>query len=101
MPTEQEAAGDYEANVGRIIVERFEGLSPEEIPGVLVAGHGPFTWGRDAASAVEHAVVLEEIAKTTLGALRLNPAVGPIPAYLIDRHYGRKHGARAYYGQRT
>jgi len=97
--TEQEVRADYEVNVGRLIVERFADLEPAEMPGVLVAHHGPFTWGPDAARSVENAVVLEEIARTALGTLQLDPDAQPIARHLLDKHYRRKHGADAYYGQ--
>jgi L-ribulose-5-phosphate 4-epimerase len=99
--TRDEVAGDYEAATGRVIVEAFasRGLAPAEIPGVLVANHGPFAWGADAADAVEHAGVLEYLARLESIRLLLAPDA-PRPAdYLIDRHYRRKHGADAYYGQ--
>jgi len=97
--TEEEVRADYEVNVGRLIVERFADLEPAEMPGVLVAHHGPFTWGPDAARSVENAVVLEEIARTALGTLQLDPDAQPIARHLLDKHYRRKHGADAYYGQ--
>ena len=98
--TEEEVDDDYEVHVGNVIVERFADLTPEEMPGVLVAHHGPFTWGRDAAASVENAVTLEEIATTALGTLELRPDAPPIPQYLLDKHYLRKHGEGAYYGQK-
>jgi len=94
-----EVAGDYERATGAVIVERFADLDPFERPGVLVAGHGPFTWGRSAGEAARHAAILEELAEIALRTLALNPAAGPIPAYLIDKHFFRKHGPGAYYGQ--
>lgn len=96
---DSEVESDYEVNTGNVIVERFAELDPAEMPAVLVAHHGPFVWGSDAAASVANSVVLEEVAKTALGTLRLNQAAPPIPQYLLDRHYGRKHGAGAYYGQ--
>lgn len=99
--THEEVEGDYEAHTGRVIVETFRALdvSAEEIPGVLVANHGPFTWGRDAFAAVDHARVLEYLARLELMRLAVAPDA-PRPAdYLIDRHYRRKHGGDAYYGQ--
>ncbi len=99
--TGQEVAGNYEANIGAAIVARFASLrlDPLRVPAVLVAGHGPFAWGRDAAEAVMHAVVLEEVARLALGTLQLAPRRRPLPACLRNRHFGRKHGAGAYYGQ--
>lgn len=95
-----EVATNYEAATGAVIVARFAGLDPMEKPGVLVAGHGPFTWGRSAREAAEHAVILEELAELAFRTLMLNPAAGPIPSYWVDRHFFRKHGPGAYYGQR-
>jgi len=99
--TEEETAGEYERNTGAAIVETFRiaGLSPAEVPGVLVANHGPFTWGPDAARAVELSRVLEWLAHLDVIGRAIAPdAPRPAP-FLIDRHYTRKHGARAYYGQ--
>lgn len=99
---EEEVVEEYERNTGRVIVEAFRsgGLSPEEIPGVLVANHGPFTWGRDPAEAVERARVLELLARMDVIS-RMVAADAPAPAaYLIDKHYLRKHGPAASYGQR-
>jgi L-ribulose-5-phosphate 4-epimerase len=97
---EAEVAGAYEWNTGRIIVERFAGLDPLEMPAVLVAGHGPFTWGRTAADAVETALVLEQTAKMAFGSIALDPRLGPLDAYIQEKHYRRKHGPDAYYGQK-
>ena len=90
---------DYETETGRIIVERFAKLNPLHCPGVLVAGHGPFTWGQDVSAAVHNAVVLEFIAQLQTETLRINPGVAPLPPALIQKHFLRKHGATAYYGQ--
>ena len=100
--TPQEVAEDYEKNTGKVIAETFarRGLDPMHIPGVLCANHGPFTWGRDAAQAVYHAAVLEEVAKMALLTLTLDPAVLPAPQHILDKHFTRKHGAGAYYGQK-
>jgi L-ribulose-5-phosphate 4-epimerase len=95
----REIAGSYEEETGRVIVERFLGLNPEEIPAVLVFRHGPFTWGRSAAAAVENAVALEFCARIAAHTLRLRPAVPRFPDALLDRHFKRKHGSGAYYGQ--
>lgn len=97
--TKAEIKTDYELNTGRVIVRRFEGLEPMQTPVVLVAGHGPFTWGKDAAGAVESAVVLEEIAKIALGTIAINPKQKQISKALLNKHYLRKHGKDAYYGQ--
>ena len=98
--TKAEIKTDYELNTGRVIARRFEGLEPMQIPAVLVAGHGPFTWGKDAAGAVESAVVLEEIAKIALGTITINPKQKQISKALLNKHYLRKHGKDAYYGQK-
>lgn len=101
MKTE-EIEKDYELNTGKVIVETFKRkkLSADSMPGVLVNSHGPFTWGKDAFDAVHNAVVLEELAKMALHTLALNPAVGSMQQTLLDKHYLRKHGANAYYGQK-
>ena len=97
--TQEEVQSDYEANTGTVIVERFADLTPESMPAVLVAHHGPFVWGADAMKCVENAVALEEIAKTALGTLTLSPNQPAIPRHLLDKHFFRKHGPTAYYGQ--
>lgn len=100
--TEAEVTADYERNTGLVIVETFRarGLSPEEIGAVLVANHGPFIWADDPMLAVEAAHVLEYLAEVNLAARIINPAEPPPDRFLIDRHYLRKHGAQAYYGQK-
>jgi L-ribulose-5-phosphate 4-epimerase len=100
--TEAEVASDYERNTGLVIVETFRarGLSPEEIGAVLVANHGPFIWADDPMLAVEAAHVLEYLAEVNLAARVINPAEPAPDRFLIDRHYLRKHGAQAYYGQK-
>jgi L-ribulose-5-phosphate 4-epimerase len=97
--TVEEIAGAYEDNTGKVIVERFAALNYSAVPGVLVASHAPFTWGKDAAAAVHNSVVLEEVAKMGLATRQLNPAVSPVSQALLDKHYLRKHGKHAYYGQ--
>jgi L-ribulose-5-phosphate 4-epimerase len=99
--TREEVAGEYERNTGLVIVETFQGraLSPEEVPAVLVRHHGPFTWGRTAAKAVENAQVLEYVARMDLHARLLAPAAPRPEPFLVDRHFLRKHGRGAYYGQ--
>lgn len=97
--TKAEVDGDYELNTGKVIVEGFEHLDPLATPGVLVRNHGPFTWGKDAAEAVYHAVVLEEVAKIATRTEMVKMDVDPAPQYLLDRHFLRKHGPNAYYGQ--
>ena len=92
---------DYEANTGRVIVETFRHLDPRHSPAVLVASHGPFAWGADARDAVHNAVVLEYVARLASQTLRLNPKVRPIAPALLDKHFLRKHGPGAYYGQNS
>ena len=97
--TDEEIRGEYEAETGRVIVETFEGKDPAAIPGVLVYSHGPFAWGSDAMNAVHNAVVMEECAFMNWHAMMLNPQFTSMQQTLIDKHYLRKHGADAYYGQ--
>jgi L-ribulose-5-phosphate 4-epimerase len=99
--TDAEIDSDYELNTGKVIVRRFALTDPMHIPAVLVANHGPFTWGKDAAAAVANAVVLEEVARMAQGALALAPQQTPISQTLLDKHYLRKHGKDAYYGQKS
>lgn len=94
-----EIEGEYEKETGIVIVERFKNLNPDMIPGVLVNNHGPFSWGKNADDAVHNAVVMEEVAKMTFRSLTLNPSV-TMDQVLLDRHYLRKHGKNAYYGQK-
>lgn len=103
--TENEVNGEYELNTGKVIVEEFEkrGIKPEECPAILVHRHGPFTWGSSPFKAVENALILEEVAKMAsrterIAALDNNSNIG-IEQYLLDKHYQRKHGINAYYGQ--
>ncbi|MHC5061110.1 MAG: L-ribulose-5-phosphate 4-epimerase [Planctomycetota bacterium] len=98
--TVEEIKDDYELNTGKVIVRRFSELDPAQMPAVLVAGHGPFTWGASPADAVESAVVLEEVAKTAIGTVMINPGQNGISQVLLDKHYLRKHGKNAYYGQK-
>jgi L-ribulose-5-phosphate 4-epimerase len=98
--TEKQIKSDYELNTGRVIVKRFADIDPMQMPAVLVAHHGPFTWGAGPAEAVEAAVVLEQIAATALGTILINPDINPISGALLDKHYLRKHGKNAYYGQK-
>lgn len=99
---DDEVEGAYEHNTGVVIVECFRdrGLDPDAVPAVLVAGHGPFSWGASPRKAVENAVALEATAQMALNTLRLNPHAPGIDQVLLDKHYLRKHGAGAYYGQR-
>lgn len=98
--TRQELKSDYEAQTGHVILERFKKLNPMEHPSVLVASHGPFSWGKNAAEAVHNAVVLEFIARLASETLRINPSVKPMQSDLLDTHFLRKHGPGASYGQR-
>jgi L-ribulose-5-phosphate 4-epimerase len=97
--SEAQIAGDYEHETGVAICETFAHLDPEAIPAVLVAGHAPFTWGADADAAVHHAVILEYVAKMASATLAINPQAAALPRALHDRHFLRKHGPTAYYGQ--
>jgi len=97
--TPGEVAGDYEWETGKVIVERFAGLDPLHVPAVLVRNHGPFAWGPGAAKAVETALALEIVADMAIKTHSLNPSAAPAPGYLLDKHFSRKHGATAYYGQ--
>ena len=96
--TPEEIAGAYEAETGNVIVETFQNIDPMQIPAVLVNSHGPFTWGKNATKAVENAVILEEVAMMAWHTVHMNPAV-TFQQELADRHYLRKHGSNAYYGQ--
>ena len=98
--TEEEVERAYEQSTGKVIVERFQDLDPAAMRAVLVAGHGPFCWGEDADDAVRSAVVLESVAKMAFGTLQLNPNANVLPRYILQKHYQRKHGANAYYGQK-
>ncbi len=97
--TPEEIAGEYEKETGNVIVETFAGKDPAAIPAVLVHSHGPFTWGKDPAEAVHNAAVLEEAAFMNFHSLQLNPAQTRMQQELLDKHYLRKHGKNAYYGQ--
>lgn len=98
--SDDEIRGDYELNTGKVIVRRFEGIDPMQMPAVLVANHGPFTWGKDAHESVKNAVVLEECAQMAVGTLTITPGQAAIKQTLLDKHYLRKHGEGAYYGQK-
>ncbi|MDM1816073.1 MULTISPECIES: L-ribulose-5-phosphate 4-epimerase [Serratia] len=99
--SEAEIAGDYEGETGKVIIETFNqaGRDPQQVPGVLVYSHGPFAWGKDAADAVHNAVVLEEVAIMAMATRQLAPAIAPMQPELLDKHFLRKHGKHAYYGQ--
>jgi L-ribulose-5-phosphate 4-epimerase len=101
--TAAEIAGDYEANTGAVLIERFrqDGLDPLAMPGALIAQHAPFAWGRDAAQAAYHAVVLERLARMYVHTATLNPRAARVPQALLEKHFQRKHGPNAYYGQRS
>lgn len=96
--TEEEVSCEYERSTGLVIVDAMRGIDPLAVPGILVKNHGPFSFGKDAAASVYHAVVLEQVAKMAYISLTLNPD-SEIKQYLLDKHYLRKHGANAYYGQ--
>ncbi len=100
--TEEEIAEAYEENTGHLIVNEFKrmGKDPKAVPAVLCKNHGPFTWGKNAKEAVHNAVVLEEVAKMAYRAETINARIQPAPQELQDKHYFRKHGANAYYGQK-
>ncbi|MBR1836498.1 MAG: L-ribulose-5-phosphate 4-epimerase AraD [Kiritimatiellae bacterium] len=100
--TEAEVAEAYEANTGKAIVGLFrgEGIDPAAVPAALVAGHGPFAWGPNAAKAVENAVALEQVAAMAIDTFLVDAAAAPVPSYVLEKHYGRKHGPGAYYGQK-
>jgi len=97
--TKADIEGEYEKETGTLIIETFQGKDPDAIPAVLVHSHGPFTWGTDAMDAVHNAVVLEEVAYMNFHTLMLEPGIQPMQQELLDKHYLRKHGANAYYGQ--
>ena len=98
--TEKKINGDYEVETGNQILEAFENFNPDEIEMVLVAGHGPFTWGTTPEKAVYNSVVLEELAKMAFLTRQVNPSAPRLASSLINKHYQRKHGPNAYYGQK-
>jgi L-ribulose-5-phosphate 4-epimerase len=98
--TAAEISGNYEKETGTVIIERFRHLNPDDVPAVLVRSHGPFTWGADAAEAVHNAVVLEEVAMMAWHVLALQSETDPLQGALLDKHFLRKHGPGAYYGQK-
>jgi L-ribulose-5-phosphate 4-epimerase len=97
--TKAEIAGEYEKETGTVIIETFQGKDPDTMPAVLVYSHGPFAWGTDPMDAVHNAVVLEEVAFMNFHTMMLEPDIPPMQQELLDKHYLRKHGANAYYGQ--
>ena len=98
--TPEEVAEDYEGNTGICIIERFQGLKPMEVPAVLLHQHAPFTWGKDALDALVNSIALEAVAEMAWGTLLLNPNAQPLPDHILYKHYQRKHGPGAYYGQK-
>ncbi|MCK4825957.1 L-ribulose-5-phosphate 4-epimerase AraD, partial [bacterium] len=99
--TDDQIRGDYETETGKQIIKRFTNILPEDVEMVLVANHGPFTWGRTAEDAVHNTVILEELAKISLLTILVEPDVKGIKKSLLDKHYLRKHGKNAYYGQKN
>ena len=99
--TKEEIEGEYELNTGKVIIETFNnnGINPVYVPGVVVQSHGPFSWGKDPDEAVHNAVVMEEVGMMALNTKLLNPSIPDVDAFLLDKHFMRKHGANAYYGQ--
>ena len=97
--TKAEIEGEYEWETGEVIVETFKTKSADDIPAVIVNSHGPFSWGKDPDNAVHNAVVLEEVAFMAYNAEMINPEIKPMQQELLDKHYLRKHGKNAYYGQ--
>ena len=100
LMTDAEIGGEYEKETGRVIIETFKNMKPAEISAVLVASHGPFTWGKSAADAVHNAVVLEELANMAWHCMAMRQDIEPMQRSLLDKHYLRKHGKDAYYGQK-
>lgn len=99
--TQDEVDEEYELNTGKVIVETIEqrGIAPLAVPGIVVKNHGPFSWGKDATASVYHAVVMEKVAEMTIKTLLINPSAN-MQQYILDKHYMRKHGPNAYYGQK-
>lgn len=98
--TEEEIQGEYEVETGNVIIETIGKQDPMSIPGIIVFQHGPFAWGKNAMDSVHNAVVMEEIAKMAFRSITINPRLSDIDSTLLDKHYLRKHGANAYYGQK-
>ncbi|MBO6164738.1 MAG: class II aldolase/adducin family protein, partial [Lachnospiraceae bacterium] len=98
--TQEEVEEAYEVNTGKVIIETIEdlGIDPMAVPGIVVRNHGPFAWGKSPADAVYHSVVMEEVANMAIKTLTLNPQAS-LPQFILDKHYYRKHGPNAYYGQ--
>jgi L-ribulose-5-phosphate 4-epimerase len=100
MISAEALAKDYEQGTGELIVDTFKDKKPLEVPMVIVAGHGPFTWGKSAMAAVQYAAALEEVARMAILTYRVNPEAEGLPEHVMRKHYERKHGANAYYGQK-
>jgi L-ribulose-5-phosphate 4-epimerase len=98
--TADEVRKGYERETGKVIIERFVGMDTIDTPAVLVAGHAPFAWGENAADAVRNSLILERIAQMAIGSIQLHPAIPTLPAYIQKKHFRRKHGPDAYYGQK-
>jgi L-ribulose-5-phosphate 4-epimerase len=97
--SEKEVNEAYEEYTGTVIVERFKDLDPVATPAVLVRGHAPFCWGASAEDSVKNSLVLERVAEMAYATIQLNPGIKPLPEYILRKHYNRKHGPNAYYGQ--
>ena len=98
--TEEEVESGYEKNTGTVIIERLKGIDTVSMPGILVAGHAPFGWGKNSAEAVKNSLVLERVAQMALHTYQLSPNIDDLPKHIINKHYKRKHGPNAYYGQK-
>lgn len=96
----EEVESHYEINTGKIIIERFKELDPKSMPGVLVAGHAPFCWGKNANDAVKNSLILERVSQMALGTYQVNHEIQIIPEYISEKHFLRKHGPNSYYGQK-
>jgi len=99
--TKEEIEIDYEKNTGAVIIEKFREINYLNVPGILVAGHAPFCWGKNVTDAVRNSIVLENVAKMALLTLHLNPEIKELPEYISQKHYQRKHGPNSYYGQKS
>jgi L-ribulose-5-phosphate 4-epimerase len=97
--TKEEVEIDYEKNTGKVIVERFKNLNPNTNPAVLVAGHAPFCWGKSASDSVKNSIILERTALMAFNTFHINPKTKELPVYILQKHFSRKHGPNAYYGQ--
>jgi len=97
--SKEEVEQGYELNTGKVIVEKFLGIDPVSMPGVLVAGHAPFTFGKNAGESVRNSLILERLAEMAFGTMQINSSVEKLPEYISEKHYQRKHGPNSYYGQ--